>query len=265
MSSEMFEGIAEAIEKRSPELLVFDDVDLKDFAALRQRLRGPSSGWEGFSFRIHWYYRERVLKIVMPSKMHECIGAWINATISRASRRGLIPDTWEDTMQVMNAPEHDNFVGDYEGCVKEADVTFVPFIGSNWTKPAKFPSVVLESGWSESNTELREDVRLWQMGSEMAVRVVLLAKFYPVDQSNRIRFVFSIFRCHPDGRPSLHDRYQIFPPPPIPHQNPTISFDEFYTGNCPPGINAGTEIPLDLVRLGACAAVWIGERGCVPA
>ncbi|PWW78046.1 hypothetical protein C7212DRAFT_316298, partial [Tuber magnatum] len=187
MSAEMFKKVVEAIQKRSPELLVFDDVDPKDFEALRQGLRGPSSDWEGFSFRIHWFRGERVLKIVMPSKMHECVGAWISATISRASRRGLIPDLWEDTMQVMNAPEYDNFVGDYAGYLKEADVTFVPFVGPNWTEPAEFPSVVLESGWSESSTRLLEDARLWQIGSQMAVRVVLLAKFYREDQNNCAR------------------------------------------------------------------------------
>ncbi|KAG0124162.1 hypothetical protein HOY82DRAFT_618258 [Tuber indicum] len=41
-------------------------------------------------------------------------------------------------MQVMNAPEYDNLVGGYTGCVKEVDVTFVPFISPNWTKPANF-------------------------------------------------------------------------------------------------------------------------------
>ena len=51
MSSIMFDRIVKAIEMRSPELLVFDDVDAKHFNAIRKRLRGPANEMEGLSFR----------------------------------------------------------------------------------------------------------------------------------------------------------------------------------------------------------------------
>jgi len=44
-----------------------------------------------------------------------------------------------------------------------------------------------------------------------------------------------------------------------------ISFDEFYAGDCPPGINPTTGIELDLARLGEIAEIMIRERGYVPA
>ena len=98
-------------------------------------------------------------------------------------------------------------MGKYSGSFKEADFTFLPLAGPDGNQPPEFPTVVLESGWSESSTRLRQDTRLWQMGSRMAVRVVLQAKFHLVDQTNRVRLDFWISRVHPDGRPSIHEHY----------------------------------------------------------
>jgi len=72
---------------------------------------------------------------------------------------------------------------------------------------AKFPTVVLESGWAESGTRLMQDISLWQMGSRKAVRVVLLAKFHLADTNSRVRLVFYISRASPDSSPSLLDHY----------------------------------------------------------
>lgn len=91
--------------------------------------------------------------------------------------------------------------------MKEADVTFVPRVGRNFDKLAEFPTVVLESGWAESSTRLREDVKLWQIGSNMAVRVVLQAKFFPADHNNTVRFVFLVSRGNPNSGSCLPDYY----------------------------------------------------------
>lgn len=99
--------------------------------------------------------------------------------------------------------------------MKEADFTFVPRVGPNFNKLAEFPTVVLESGWAESSTRLREDVRLWQIGSNMAVRVVLQAKFFPADHNNAVRFVFLISRGNLNGGSCLLPDYYVseFPAP----------------------------------------------------
>ncbi|PUU76806.1 hypothetical protein B9Z19DRAFT_1066342 [Tuber borchii] len=261
----MFHRIVNAIETGSPELLVFDGVDVKHFTAVRKRLRRHASEMEGHSFRIHFFSGEKVLKIVIPSMMHECVGGWINATLTRASRHGIIPDAWDDTMLVMSAPEYDNFAGEFCGSVKEADITFVPRVGPYFNQLAEYPTVVLESGCAESSERLTEDARMWQIGSNMGVRVVLQAKFFPADHNYGVRFVFLVSRANPKGGSCLPDYYEIFPPPANPYHNPSISFEEFYGGNCPPGIDPKTKVELDLARLAEVAAIMIRQLGHIPA
>lgn len=97
---------------------------------------------------------------------------------------------------------------EFEHIAREAGVTFVPRVGPKYRELSEFPTVLLESGWAEASTELRdsEDARVWQLGSRKAVRVVLLAKFYPADRHNEVRFVLSISCVEPNG-PFLHDHY----------------------------------------------------------
>jgi len=83
----------------------------------------------------------------------------------------------------------------------------VPRVGPNFKQLAEFPTVVLESGWAESSSRLREDARLWQIGSNMAVRVVLQAKFFLADHNNSVRFVFFIYRGNLNGGSCLPDYY----------------------------------------------------------
>ena len=76
----------------------------------------------------------------------------------------------------------------------------MPLVGPDWMAKAEYPSVVLESGWYESAKALERDARLWQLGSEGAVRVVLQVKFSRPDQENDpIRVRLSINRTAPPG------------------------------------------------------------------
>ena len=49
---------------------------------------------------MHWFSSENRLKVVMPTRLVECAGAWLLKMITRASRRQLLSDDWEDTMDV---------------------------------------------------------------------------------------------------------------------------------------------------------------------
>lgn len=62
--------------------------------------------------------------------------------------------------------------------MKQGDLTIVPLLGPDWTQKHKFPSVILESGWTEPDNRLALDARLWQQGSEGGVRVVLQVKYF---------------------------------------------------------------------------------------
>ncbi|RPB04943.1 hypothetical protein L873DRAFT_1186548 [Choiromyces venosus 120613-1] len=261
MSDKIFREVLNAIQKRSPELLIFNDVDPDDFADVLKGLRRRTNYLERRSFRIHWFAPDKILKVVMPSQLHECVAAWLFEMITAARGQGLIPQAWDETIDIKPSPTYNNFIGEYAGSVKEADLTFIPRVGPERAQKAAFPSVVLESGWSESAEQLQRDARLWQVGSGREVRVVLHAKFYQPNQQNQVRLVLSINRARPGGHPTP----AILPVPVDPPPNPSISLDEFYAGDCPPTMDPATHVPLDLARLRVRAAQEIEERGNIPA
>lgn len=64
----------------------------------------------------------------------------------------------------------DKFTRIYAGSSKEADLTIGPTV-------ALYPSIVFESGWSESFPALRRDKDLWIGGCGGHVELVILVKF----------------------------------------------------------------------------------------
>ncbi|KAG0641873.1 hypothetical protein HOY80DRAFT_952677 [Tuber brumale] len=262
MSGEIFKEIKDAIKTRSRELLIFHGVDPKDFDHVMEGLRHPTNYLEQYYFRVHWFAADKILKVVMPSKLHVCVAGWLFETIQRGLARRVIPEIWVDTMDITPSPEYDNFMSPYRGSSKEAGLTFVPHIGANWTTEAEFPSVVLESGWSEPAGQLHRDATLCQRGSGGQVRVVIAVKPFQ-RRDYRIGARLWISRANPHGGSTVRE-YGILPAVNNHDGSPTISFHEFFTGNCPPGIAPEGSIVLDLEMLRVRAKVQILRRGCLP-
>jgi len=124
---------------------------------------------------------------------------------------------------------------------------------------------VLESGWAESAVALHRDARTWLVGSVGEVRVVIQVKFFEPNQWGEIKASLWISRALPGQRPTTPQEHIIFPRPHTPSQNPSISFDEFYSGRCPPGVDPLASLSLDLERLRIIASLKIVARGSVPA
>ena len=70
-----------------------------------------------------------------------------------------------------------NFMGVFQNCKKEPDCALIPL-----RQDIEYPTIVLETGYSESSVRLDHDAWLWHLGMGGAVRVVLLLKIY---QPNR--------------------------------------------------------------------------------
>ena len=75
----------------------------------------------------------------------------------------------------------------------------MPLLGPDWTEERKFPSVILESGWSEPDKRLALDARLWQQGTKGAVRVVIQVKYFK-RAGGRIGSKIRISRATPTRR-----------------------------------------------------------------
>ncbi|RPA99926.1 hypothetical protein L873DRAFT_869219 [Choiromyces venosus 120613-1] len=160
--------------------------------------------------RIHSFASDKILQVVMPSQLHECAAEWVHDMIVQARMEGIIPQGWRGTMRIRHSPTYKNFVGEYRGRWKEADLTIIPLVGPDRVKKAKFPSVILESGWTETLAKLKDDARHWQVGSGQEVRVVLLVKFYQPNRQKRIRLDLFINRTRPGGQSHGIERYASF-------------------------------------------------------
>jgi len=161
-------------------------------------------------------------------------------------------DGWEHCL------EYKFFTGEYNGCTKEADLTIIPRLGPDWTKEAQYPSVVLESGLSEPAQQLDRDASLWLAGSGGQVRVVVQVKFYR--RQDRIGARVWIKRARPTYNSSFKisiETYEILPPAVDPVENPSITFEEFFAGGGPPGLDPKGYVILNLENLRILARMRI--------
>ncbi|KAG0127475.1 hypothetical protein HOY82DRAFT_75196 [Tuber indicum] len=160
MASKIFKEIKDAVKTRTPDFLSLNDVEQTDFDEVMRGLRLPANRMEEYAYRVHWFRRERFLKITMPTKLHESASAWLYGEISKGLATGTIPYAWINAITISGSPEFSNFKGEYKDYSKEADMTIVPLLGPDWTKDREFPTLVLESGWTEPADRLKLDATL---------------------------------------------------------------------------------------------------------
>ncbi|KAF4172476.1 hypothetical protein CNMCM8694_001709 [Aspergillus lentulus] len=103
--------------------------------------------------------------------------------------------------------------GPYRGSRKEPDGMIVP-VG------LIMPTVVLETGWSESRNQLRGDMNLWLVGGNGAVKAVLILTWSKVGTTDTVTGDAEYYTLDWNGMPVLAERHVIFPAPP-PHQAQT--------------------------------------------
>ncbi|KAG0138805.1 hypothetical protein HOY82DRAFT_666323 [Tuber indicum] len=61
----------------------------------------------------------------------------------------------------------------------------------------EYPSVILESSWSESETQLINDTHRWPYGTGGAVKVVILCKAFAPNVDNRVKVTLSMCQVVP--------------------------------------------------------------------
>jgi hypothetical protein len=73
-------------------------------------------------------------------------------------------------------------------------------------RTASLPSVVFESGWSESLPKLRDDMRKWITGGNGRVKMVILINWRH-DGNNRVRGEVEVWILARDGTPRLRETH----------------------------------------------------------
>ncbi|PUU79833.1 hypothetical protein B9Z19DRAFT_1124626 [Tuber borchii] len=161
----------------------------------------------------------------MPTRLHEAGASWLAKQYARWRANGLIDDVGEDFLGLQPSPRIGNFMGAYNGSLKEPDYSIIPD-GINGL-PRSFPSVVLESGWTSSETKLDCHRHRWHEGSDGNVRVVLLPKIFKPNVDDEIRAILKVSHTIPGAgaQPTLIS-IKLFPPSNPPAADPTLTMNE---------------------------------------
>ncbi|KAG0638370.1 hypothetical protein HOY80DRAFT_1023181 [Tuber brumale] len=138
------------------------------------------------STRLHYPARDGYLRLVMPTELHECPVAWMGAECGKwlAHRRLSLANLYQIRCW---KPTCDSFMGDYAGsCINNVR--------------RDYSSVILESGLSESDTQLMSDSLPWLEGTGGAVRVVVLCKTFAPDEDKKIKAILSMYPVFATGQ-----------------------------------------------------------------
>ncbi|KAG0637862.1 hypothetical protein HOY80DRAFT_877105, partial [Tuber brumale] len=108
----------------------------------------------------------------MPGEIHEAPASWIQRELADWRAVGLLdPASWANIKTAASLQFFSNFVGRS----KIPDLAIIPTINGT---PRDYPSIISETGWSQSQPQLHRTGDLWQLGTRGAANVVLLAKIF---------------------------------------------------------------------------------------
>ena len=252
--------------------LRFDSISRDDFAAV---LESPAykSLYKTYSgARTHYNSFTQVLILQCMANLIHDPYSFVACTIFANPHIQLLPNIFT----ISSNSDFFHFNGPYEGSQKQADA-FVRIHGSYW------PTLVVETGWSEDHRDLVEDAKLWLLGSRggspgkadrlrQPVNVVIIIFFdhenFEADQSS-LKGYFEVWRCDAANAnaitrclstvsdlasPTLEPLdlvtsrlKQFYPTPPIDSTIVEFTLEEIVrTTNVPPGVSGTTAIQFDL-------------------
>ncbi|KAG0636996.1 hypothetical protein HOY80DRAFT_1138674 [Tuber brumale] len=261
MATQILQVIKGALEARNHELLVFTELDPKVSSEILDNLLYPLYKTTPFGCRIHFVAPDGYLKVVIPTALHETAVRWMVEQLVFWGYDHLLTPAAIRAVGYGLITYDDNFVGDFEGSSKTPDLSYNPRINGI---RREFSTVVLESGWAESEAQLQRDLQLWQEGSAGAVRIVILFKVFRPSTTNQIKATLKICR-YGAGHAPIISSYQIFPTTGQPSADPWITMDELFGGDTPSGLNPETQLPLSINRLRLEVEAEIRQQGHDPA
>ncbi|OJD13249.1 hypothetical protein AJ78_06271 [Emergomyces pasteurianus Ep9510] len=157
---------------------------------------------------------------------------------------------------------HDCFCGftaPYADSSKEPDTYFLP-----GNQP--LPTVVIETGWSESWSRLNADKDLWLVGGGGAVQLVMLIIWTKVT-GNRIKGDLQVHGRDPAGNVVLLQAESIFPAPAVGSSTQSVSITrgQLFGANTFSDRNPSDIYKLSIPNLRTKATGSIGTMGLIPA
>ena len=124
MSGKIFKQILDAILIGRPYFLLYCDVGQEELDQVMEGLRNRMNSLEPHSFRWQDYlptpaslliiinklrqnlavFFDKILKIIMPSRIHESPGEWMHEMLQTATARVILPEIFGRTMRISGSP-----------------------------------------------------------------------------------------------------------------------------------------------------------------
>ncbi|EFQ99778.1 hypothetical protein MGYG_02791 [Nannizzia gypsea CBS 118893] len=209
--------------------------------------------------RISYNSHTKTLDIrVMPTLTHDIHQPWIVMEMSRMVSTGFVTQQESDSVRFL--------VG--TSILSRVSGPVCRFIERarymHLSESQSLPSLVIETGWSESWPKLGRDKDLWLQGGFPEVQLVLLIKWSKIS-SNRVKGTIEIHGRN-GGVTQLLQTEAIFPVPTnSTTQSIPISREQFLGQNVSAGGNATQVYQLSMDRFRELAEESIRSKGLTPA
>ncbi|GKZ65866.1 hypothetical protein AnigIFM60653_011483 [Aspergillus niger] len=219
-----------------------------------------SSVVESSCARVNFNSRTGTLWVrVMPTELHDVHHRWVFNAAQNWTRGSLMTPDEMDLLDFGVGTRFSSFTGTYLHSQKEPDLFLRP-------DSDRCPSVVIESGWSESWPRLYADRDLWMLGTTN-VNVVMLLKWTKLVR-NRVKGSLEMWKRSPTGGLDL----SITPIFPAPVPSPDLGAEEVqltkkdvFGSHMEAGQNPNAVLPLDMAKLRLFAQHRMAFMGLTPA
>jgi len=163
--------------------------------------------FEGHTTRACYDSLEKTLSfIIMPSFLHDSHQAWVNRSIYKAISQQVLTLEEYTTMKVSSGTRFSGFLPPYQKSKKEPDLS-ITLTGM------MFPTVVFETGYSQSRASLTKVRDLWLRGARGSVQVAIIMKWIK-SRSGVVKGDLEVFGLNAQGSIESLQKEIIFPAPP---------------------------------------------------
>ncbi|KAK1142294.1 hypothetical protein N8T08_008039 [Aspergillus melleus] len=154
--------------------------------------------------RLHYNSVTKVLWVrLMPTAIHACHQLWVqNENYNWMVSGQLTLEELKKLRTKVGMPIR-TFKPPYDQSCKEPDLFIRP--GAQ-----RLPSVVVETGWDEAYSRLRNDVDLWLLGGKPYVKVVMLLKWTKTADS-KVEGSIEVYSRDLTGTPAKRQSEVVFP------------------------------------------------------
>ncbi|OAX78619.1 hypothetical protein ACJ72_07069 [Emergomyces africanus] len=146
---------------------------------------------------------------IMPTHVHDCHQEWLCSELGQMRMGGFLSPAEAKLIKFRVGTTFERFSTPYLSSAKEPDSCFLPDM-------LPLPTIVVESGWTESYTRLNNDKDLWLIGGRPHVQLVFLIKWAKLP-GGRVKGDTEIHGRDQSGNATLLQTEPIFP---IPSGNP---------------------------------------------